>query len=102
MRKRLCHIGMASYIAHHTKKKRVLARKEAELRRLIKSGAPADKLISAAELVRDARIRVLRVTRSNILTKRDAASLYAKIDARIERVAETQATAILSEFGYST
>ena len=98
----MCRTGMANYIAHHTKKKRILARKEAELLRLINSHRPADKLIAAAEVVRDARIRVLKVRRSIIVPGGDAASQYAKIDAKIKRVADTTATAILSEFGYST
>ena len=102
LRKRVCRTGMASYIAHHTKKKRILARKDADLQRLINSHTPADKLVAAAEVVRDARIRVLKVRRAFIVTGSDAASQYAKIDAKIKRVAETTATAILSEFGYST
>ena len=93
---------MASYIAHHTKKKRILGRKEADLQRLINTHTPADKLVAAAEVVRDVRIRVLKVRRAFIVTGSDAASQYAKIDAKIKRVAETTATAILSEFGYST
>ena len=50
---------MTNYIAHHTKKKQILARKEAVLHRLIDSDSPPDKLIAAAEDVRDARIRDL-------------------------------------------
>ena len=52
---------MASFIPNHLKKKRVLARKEALLCRLIASGAGRDKLLAAAEEVRQARIRVQRV-----------------------------------------
>ena len=92
---------MANYLVHHTKKKRVLARKEADLRRLIILHKPADKLIAAAEVVRDARIRVLRVQRSIIAPTGDADLQYAKIDAKIKQVTETTATVILSEFGYS-
>ncbi|WP_186775668.1 hypothetical protein [Rubripirellula tenax] len=90
---------MTSYLAHHTKKKQILARKEAALQRLIDSAAPDRKLIAAAEEVRDARIRVLHVQRSVIVPKGDADTQYAKIDAKIERIAETTAIAILSEFG---
>ncbi len=92
---------MANYLVHHTKKKQILARKEAALRRLIESVAPDSKLIAAAEDVRDARIRVLRVQRSIIVPKGDADAQYAKIDNKIEQIAETPATAILSEFGGS-
>ena len=70
---------MANYIAHHTKKKRILARKEADLLRLINSHRPADKLIAAAEVVRDARIRVLKVRRSIIVPGGDAASQTPKL-----------------------
>ena len=66
---------------------------------MIDSAAPTDKLIAAAGEVRDARIRVLRVKRSIIVPKDDADTQYAKIDAKIERISETTATAILSEFG---
>ena len=92
-------IHMTSYVAHHTKKKQILARKEAALQRLIDSAAPADKLIAAAGEVRDARIRVLRVKRSIIVPKGDADTQYAKIDSKTKRIAETTATAILAEFG---
>lgn len=92
---------MTSYIAHHTKKKQILGRKEAALRRIINSAAPADQLIAAAEEVRDARIRVLRVQRSIIVPKGDADTEYAMIDAKIERIANTLATAVLYEFGCS-
>ena len=90
---------MTSYVAHHTKKKQILARKEAALQRLIDSAASADKLFAAAGEVRDARIRVLRVQRSIIVPKDDADTQYAKIDSKIERITETTTTAILSEFG---
>ena len=43
---------------------------------------------------------ILRVQRSIIVPKGDADTQYAKIDAKIEQIAETTATAILSEFGY--
>ncbi|MDB2687265.1 hypothetical protein N9Y42_08635 [Mariniblastus sp.] len=92
-------IHMTSYVPHHTKKKQILARKEAALQRLIDSAAPADKLTAAAEEVRDARIRVLNVQRSVIVPKGDADTQYAKIDAEIERITETTAGAILAEFG---
>ena len=90
---------MTSYVAHHTKKKQILARREAALRRLIDADAVADKLNAAAEDVRDARIRVLRVQRSIIVPKGDAGTQYAKIDAKIEVLANTPAAAILAEFG---
>lgn len=87
---------MTSYIAHHTKKKQILARKEAALRRLIAANAPAPKLDAAARLVRDARIRVLHVRRSLIVPDGDVVDLYARIDSEIAK-ASSLAT-ILAEF----
>lgn len=92
---------MANYLAHHTKKKRILARKEADLKRLVAKSAPLAKLIAAAERVRDARLRVLRVQRSLIIPTGDAETQYSKLDARVEAVAATPASTILAELGYS-
>ncbi len=88
-----------AYLVHHTKKKQILARKEAALQRLIDAGAQAAKLIVAAEEVRDARIRVLRVQRSIVVPMGDADSQYAKIDAQIESLSDTAAGSILASFG---
>jgi hypothetical protein len=93
---------MTSYLAHHTKKKRILARKEAALRRLVSANAPVAKLVTAAETVRDARIRVLRVQRSLIVPAGDAADVYSRIDSEIERVSKMCATTVLAEFGYTS
>ena len=90
---------MTSYIAHHTKKKQILARKEAALQRFMAALAPASKLFAAAEQVRDARIRVLHVDRSIVVPKDDADILYARIDRKIEELANTPAQSILAEFG---
>ena len=90
---------MANYLVHHTKKKQILARKEAALQRLIDGKATSGKLMAAAEDVRDARIRVLRVQRSIIVPKGDADTQYAKIDAKIETLSNTSAATILAEFG---
>ena len=90
---------MTSYVAHHTKKKQILARKETALQRLIDAGAPVFKLVAAAEKVRDARIRVLRVQRSVIVPKDEADVQYAKIDRKIAVIANTSTATILAEFG---
>ena len=89
---------MSNYVPHYTKKKWILDRKESALQRLVDADAPADKLIAAAEDVRDARIRVLRAQRATIVPKDDAQILYAKIDDRIQAVRDTPITSILSEF----
>ena len=90
---------MANYIAHHTKKKQILTRKEAALARSIDANATTETLIAAAEDVRDARIRVLRSQRSTILPKGDADTQYAKIDAKIKALSNTPTATILAEFG---
>ena len=92
---------MTSYIAHHTKKKQILARKEAALRRLIAANAPATKLVAAAERVREARIRVLNVQRSLIVPDGDVVDLYAKIDSEIAKVSSISLTTILAEYGHT-
>ncbi len=98
--------GMTNYIPHYTKKKQILSRKEQALRRLVHSNAPDDKLVAAAEEVRDARVRVrvrvLRAQRATIVPKDDACKQYEKIDARIQTIAETSIAIILSEFGYTS
>ncbi len=91
---------MTSYVAHHTKKKQILARKEAALQCLIAATAHASKLIVAAEQIRDARIRMLRVQRSLVVPKDDADVLYAGIDRNIAAIASTPAQIILAEFVY--
>ena len=93
---------MTNYIPHYTKKKQILSCKEQALRRLVQSNAPNDKLVAAAREVRDARIRVLRAQRATIVPKDDAYKQYEKIDARIQTIAETSITMILSEFGYTS
>jgi hypothetical protein len=90
---------MTSYIAHHTKKKQILARKEAALQRLVDTAASAVKLVAAAQDVRDARIRVLRAQRAIIVPKAEADVVYAKIDRKIEVIANTPASNIVAEFG---
>ena len=90
---------MTSYIAHHTKKKQILHRKEAALLRLVHSNAPMDRLVVAADEVRDARIRVLRVQRASIVPMGDAEAQFARIDAKIARTVCTATATILSEFG---
>lgn len=90
---------MTNYIPHYTKKKQILGRKESTLKRLISSNASSDKLVAAAEDVRDARVRVLRAHRATVVPKDDAQTLYDKIDRRIKSILETPIKSILAEFG---
>lgn len=93
-------LAVPNYIPHYTKKKQILVRSEEALRRLIRSNATEEKLITAAENVRDARIRVLRAQRATIVPTGDAQERYKKIDARIQRIAQTPTAVILQEFGW--
>ena len=93
---------MTNYIPHYTKKKQILARKEEDLRRLISSHADDEKLLGAAEIVRDARIRVLRAQRATIVPKDNAQEAYDRIDARIHKIENTPIDSILLELGYTT
>ena len=92
---------MTNYIPHYTKKKQGLERKELALTRLVETGAANEKLVAAAEDVREARVRVLRAQRATIVPKGDADTLYKKIDSKIKAALRTSTAAILAEFGAS-
>ena len=92
---------MANYLVHHSKKKKILVKKEAAFRRLINSNTSADRLMAVATEVRDARIRVLRVQRSLIVPTGDAERQYARIDAQIKQISNTPIAELVVEFGGS-
>ncbi len=52
---------MANYIAHHTKKKRILAYRESQLFHALYKDEPSEKVEKFATLVREAQVRVLNV-----------------------------------------
>jgi hypothetical protein len=91
---------MANYIVNYQKKIRIRQEKEDKLCRLIARDADEAKLLLAAAIVRDSRIRELRAKRSQIspadTDKRD--EQLAKIDARIQKTQSTMPEAILLEF----
>jgi hypothetical protein len=89
---------MANYIVHHTKKKRILARKEVALQRLIDAARPSHELLAAAEKVRLARVRALKVRRSTIAPSGDT-DTYVKIDQKIQAAFDTTSVEILLENG---
>jgi len=91
---------MSNYIPHYTKKKQVLERREASLRRLVEANVSISKLTEAAEHVRQSRIRVLRAERATIVPEGDG-TLYDRIDARIQTLADTSVELILEEFGFA-
>ena len=92
---------MTNYVPHYSKKKQILARKEEALRRLISTCATSEKLLRAAEMVRDARVRVLLAQRATIRPIDDAQKLYDQIDDRILIIEATSLDSILSDFGYT-
>lgn len=92
---------MANYLPHYTKKKQLLARKELELQRRISRSEPIERVLDAAQHVRDARIRVLQARRATIVPKGDADAQYRKIDDQIEQLSRTSLDLILAEFEYS-
>ena len=49
---------MTAYVSNHRKKKETLTRREADLLRSVERGDSPEKLLKAAEAVRDAQIRV--------------------------------------------
>ena len=93
-------ISMSNYVPHYTKKKLILEAKEAALERLIAAEAPLDMLITAAEMVRDARVRVLQARRATIVPKDDAHLTYDRIDAQIQNALTSPVESMLAEFGY--
>ena len=93
------HVHDMNSITHYTKKRQILARKELALRRLASRHAREEKILKAAQEVRDARVRVLRALRATIVPKDDAKLHYRKIDQKIETIQRMSPVAILAEFG---
>lgn len=77
---------MTCYIANHQKKNEILARKEDAMTRLIERAASEEKLLKAAERIRDARVRVLRAKRALILPRGDFQDAFDAVDAKIAEV----------------
>jgi tetratricopeptide (TPR) repeat protein len=57
-------VGGKRRVSNNQKKRRILARRESDLLRALQRGQSEEKVASAAEEVRAARIRVLNVKRS--------------------------------------
>jgi hypothetical protein len=84
---------MSNYIPHHRKKLAIRKKREEKLRRLISQNAEESKLIKAAEMVRDARVRA---EQSRLREASDAES--EAIEAQIEALRATTPESILQEF----
>lgn len=91
---------MASYVAHHTKKLEMLEQKELKLKRLLKRGTSEEKLLEAALLVRDARVRVFKAKLATIPPKDDpqTARQLSSLRDKISRSSAISPDAVLAEF----
>ena len=58
---------MANYLAHHTKKKEILEKREFQLMKAIEKGFPNEKIQKLASEVRDAQSRVINAKESQMV-----------------------------------
>ena len=92
-------VHMANYVAHYTKKREIMRRREDALRRLVRRGAGAPELARAAEEVRAARIRTCEARLATIPpTDGPGAAQAARIAAEIAAHRVEPVEAILEEF----
>ncbi len=88
---------MSNYLPHSSKKLQILQRREISLFALINADAPPDKIVAAAEKVREARIRAIEAEYASA----GVATLKSSIrDKRIEIIRELPIETILAYFGY--
>lgn len=92
--------GMTSYVANFQKKSRIRGEKEENLRRFIVQGKDETKLLKAADMVRDARLRELQAKKAQISPEDTPERLVriAKIDSQIEATRATTSDSVLAEF----
>lgn len=91
-------MGMSNYIPHYTKKKQQLAHREEAIKRLLKSGAAKEKLLSAAQEIVDARVRVLRSQRATLPPSERNAEDFARIEGKILAAMQQMPEEVLSQF----
>ncbi len=91
---------MSNYIPHYTKKLKAKSKCELALTRGIQGGVPLGKLIVAAQLVLEARVRVLKARRALIPPTSKYQDAFSAIDESIEETLRTGPEALLREFGY--
>jgi hypothetical protein len=89
-------IQMSNYLPRTQKKRERQSRLESDLRRQIAAGVTLDKLVAAAEDVRDARVRTVRADRQHSCFIGDT----ARYDAEIAAILATAVEVILAEFGW--
>jgi hypothetical protein len=91
---------MTSYVSNFQKKIRIRGEKEEKLRRLIAQGKDESKLLKAAEIVRDARIRELQAKKAQLSPEDTPERLarIARIDSQIDAIRATTPDSVLAEF----
>ena len=92
-------MGGKRHLSDNQKKRRILARRESDLIRALQAGEGEERLKSAAEEVRAARIRVLNMKRS-LVPPYDGphAVRLRNIDDEIRKCLSTPAEAIVQEY----
>jgi len=91
---------MTCYIRNDQKKRRILARNESQLLRVLRRGGSERAILEAAEAVRASTVRVLRVERARILPSSDLsyAARYKKIDSQVAECLVMPLDAIVSKY----
>ena len=89
---------MTQYLPHSSKKLSILQRRESALFKLIHDKAPHEKIVKAAERVREARVRAIEARISSD-GPRGEPSIHER---HIEVVRELPVETILAYFGYPT
>jgi hypothetical protein len=89
---------MASYVPWHGKKRWILASRESDLLRLLQRGGSDARVRQAADEVKAARIRVLKVERSRIPQSGLHDARLEEIDRRICECLSVPVEAIILEF----
>lgn len=92
---------MSNYIPHYTKKLKTLSKRERTLTRGIQRNVPFGKLIVAAKLILDARVRVLKARRALLGPTSKYQDAFSAIDESNEETLRPSPETLLKEFGYS-
>ena len=87
---------MTQYLPHSSKKLSILQRRESALFKLIDEKAPFEKIVKAAERVRDSRVRAIEA----IISSDGPRSQPSIHDKHIELVRNLSIESILAYFGY--
>jgi len=89
---------MTSYVAYYGKKREQLDKHERELIALIQKNAPASKLLKAAQVVRDAHIRVPKSRREQLPASETSAAQRAILNDQIQLWLGTSPETVLARY----